>query len=137
MLARYGEEAPVALEDVETRVERHLATLLAWSESAIPMPSLRLIQAPVFHGHSFSLWVEFEENPGAAEVEAVLAVEHIDVRDGASEPPTAVGMAGESGLAVGAVAVDHNAPEACWIWMTADNLRLQAENAMAVAREVL
>ncbi len=32
---------------------------------SIPMPSLRLIQAPVFHGHSFSVWVEFEENPGA------------------------------------------------------------------------
>ena len=35
-----------------------LASLLAgWP--GVPMPSLRLIQAPVFHGHSFSLWVEF------------------------------------------------------------------------------
>ena len=29
MLARYGEEAPVSLEETELRIERHLATLLA------------------------------------------------------------------------------------------------------------
>ena len=29
MLARYGEEAPVSLETVELRIERHLATLLS------------------------------------------------------------------------------------------------------------
>ena len=137
MLARYGEEAPVALEDAEARLERHLATLLALADTAVPMPSLRLLQAPVFHGHSFSLWIEFEENPGAAEVEAVLAVENVDVREGGTQPPTAVGVTGQSGVAVGAVAVDHNAPEACWVWMVSDNLRIAAENAVAVARQFL
>lgn len=137
MLARYGEEAPVALEDIEARLERHLATLLALAEDPIPMPSVRLIQAPVFHGYSISLWIEFEENPGAAEVEAVLAVPYIDVRDAALGPPNAVGMAGQSGIAVGAVAVDRNDPDACWLWLAADNLRLAAENAVAVARQFL
>ena len=137
MLARYGEEAPVALEEAEARMERHLATLLAMSDTAVPMPSLRLIQAPVFHGHSFSLWIEFEDNPGPAEVEAVLAVEHVDVRGAGTDPPTAVGMAGQGGVAIGAVAVDRNATDACWIWMAADNLRLAGENALAVARQLL
>jgi aspartate-semialdehyde dehydrogenase len=137
MLARYGEEAPFALEDAEARLERHLATLLALADTAVPMPSLRLIQVPVFHGHGFSLWIEFDENPGAAEVEAVLAAQNIDVRDASVEPPTVVGMAGQSGVAIGAVAVDRNDPEACWVWMAADNLRLQGENAIAVARQFL
>lgn len=137
LLARYGEEAPFALEEAEGRVERHLATLLALSEERIPMPSVRLIQAPVFHGHSFSFWIEFEENPGAAEVEAVLSVEHIDVREAGTDPPTAVGMAGQSGIAVGAVSADRNEPDACWLWVAADNLRLAAENALAVARQFL
>ena len=35
---------------MEARIERHLASLLALTGQA-PMPSLRLIQAPVFHGH--------------------------------------------------------------------------------------
>jgi len=137
MLARYGEEAPVALEEAEARLERHLATLLGMGDNPVPMPSLRLIQAPVFHGHSFSAWVEFDSNPGPATIEEVLAEGLVDVREAGSDPPTAVGMAGQGGVAVGAVAVDRNHPAACWMWMVSDNLRLAAENAVAVARELL
>ena len=58
LLAELGEEAPVQLEHVESRIERHLATLLQNSGIG-PMPSIRLIQAPVFHGYSISVWLEF------------------------------------------------------------------------------
>lgn len=133
LLARYGEEALEPLEFVEQRLERHLASLLA-AYSGIPMPSLRLIQAPVFHGHSFSVWVEFHENPGAEAVARALGEAGIEVRS--EEPPSNAGIAGISGLSVGAIAVDHNFPRACWLWMVADNLKLAAENAIAVAREV-
>jgi aspartate-semialdehyde dehydrogenase len=134
MLARYGEEAMEPLEGVEQRIERHLATLLAaWP--AIPMPSLRLIQAPVFHGHSFSVWVEFEENPGLQALARALAEADVDVRP--DDPPSNVSIAGQTGLSVGAIAADTNQPRAAWIWMVADNLRLAAENALAVARERL
>ena len=56
LLAAYGEEAPVHLSTIEHRIEMHLATLLARKGAAtpIPMPSLRLIQARVFHGYSLS-----------------------------------------------------------------------------------
>jgi len=141
MLAQYGEDAPVTLESAELRIERHLATLLsrgAVSHAApTPMPSLRLIQAPVFHGYSFSLWVEFEENPGVEAVESALMDDRIDVRRSDLEPPTAVGMAGQDGVAVGAVAMDRNVPQACWCWLVADNLRLAAENAVAVGSQFL
>jgi aspartate-semialdehyde dehydrogenase len=136
MLARYGEEAKPALEEIELRIERHLATLLANSSRA-PMPSLRLVQAPVFHGHSFSLWVEFEENPGAEAIGKTLAAAGVDVRGDDLEPPNNIGIAGQSGIAVGAIALDRNHPSACWIWMVADNLRLSADNAVAVAREAV
>src|SRR5262249_3870094 len=87
LLARYGQEAMEPLEGVEQRIERHLASLLAaWP--GVPMPSLRLIQAPVFHGHSFSAWVEFEENPGVEAISAVLGEGGIDVRS--EEPPSNV-----------------------------------------------
>jgi aspartate-semialdehyde dehydrogenase len=134
MLARYGEEAMEPLEGVEQRIERHLASLLA-AYPAIPMPSLRLIQAPVFHGHSFSVWVEFEENPGPKALARALAEEGLDVRP--DDPPTNVSIAGQTGLSVGAIASDPNQPRAAWFWMVADNLRLAAENALAVARERL
>jgi aspartate-semialdehyde dehydrogenase len=134
MLARYGEEALEPLESIEQRVEKHLASLLT-SWPGIPMPSLRVIQAPVFHGHSISAWVEFEENPGADRLAKILSESGLDVRT--EEPPSNVGMAGQSGLSVGAIAVDHNQPRASWFWLASDNLRLSAENAVAVARETL
>jgi aspartate-semialdehyde dehydrogenase len=141
MLARYGDDAPFALESAELRIERHLATLLSrgagLSAPPPPMPSLRLIQSPVFHGYSLSLWTEFEENPGVEAVEVALAEDRIDVRRSDLEPPTAVGIAGQDGVAVGAVAMDRNAPQACWFWLVADNLRLAAENAVAVGSQFL
>jgi aspartate-semialdehyde dehydrogenase len=136
MLARYGEDAPDPLEDFELRIERHLATLLSASSRA-PIPSMRLIQAPVFHGHSFSLWVEFEENPGVSEIERALSAANIDVRGDDREPPNIVGVVGDEGISVGAVAMDRNRPQACWIWAASDNLRLMASNAVAVARQLL
>jgi aspartate-semialdehyde dehydrogenase len=132
MLARYGEEADEPLEGIENRVERHLASVLAqWN--GIPMPSIRVIQAPVFHGHSFSAWVEFEENPGVEALQRALNGDGIDVRS--DDPPTNIGVAGQNGLSVGAITVDPNQPRACWFWMASDNFRLSAENAVAVMKE--
>lgn len=132
MLARYGEEAMEPMEGVEQRIERNVASLLS-AYPAIPMPSLRVIQAPVFHGHSFSMWIEFAENPGAAAIAEALRAAGIDLRP--DDPPSNANIAGQSGLSAGAIAIDSNQPRAAWIWAVADNFRLAAENAVAVAVE--
>lgn len=136
MLARYGSEAMEPLEDVEARIDRHLATLLGpWPR--VPMPSLRLVHAPVFHGYSFSVWVEMEENPGADALAAALAATDVEVRTADQETPSNVGAAGQNGITIGAISADRNQPRACWFWVVADNLRLAAENAVAAALELL
>jgi aspartate-semialdehyde dehydrogenase len=138
LLAGYGEDAPQSLADAELRLERHLASLLSFADfGAAPMPSVRLLQAPVFHGHSFSVWVEFEDNPGVEAVERALAGEHFDVRGGDMEPPNIVGMAGQDQIGIGSIALDRNQPQACWIWAAADNLRLAARNGVLLLRKVL
>ena len=139
LLPKYGEEAPAPLEETELRVERHLASLLALpgEGDGVPMPSIRMIQAPVFHGYSFSIWVEFDDDTGIQSIESSLAAAHIEVRGSEFEPPNHVSQAGQGGIAVGAIAPDRNAPEAFWFWMVADNFRLAAENAVAVVRELL
>jgi aspartate-semialdehyde dehydrogenase len=134
MLARFGEEAMEPIEGVEQRIEKNVASLLS-AYPAIPMPSVRLVQAPVFHGHSFSLWVEFAENPGVAALAEALQEAGIDVRP--DEPPSNANVAGQSGLSAGAISIDSNQPRAAWIWAVADNFRLAAENAVAVAQEFL
>lgn len=135
MLPRLGQEAPTPLEDVEVRIDRHLASLLA---GEVPMPSLRLTQAPVFHGYSASVWMEFEEGvPELAALEEALRHEHIEVRVGEETLPNNVDVAGESGIVVGAMESDRNNPRALWLWMTADNLRLAATTTALVVRRML
>ena len=137
LLPRYGEDAPLRLEDIELKIERHLATLLAAAEGTIPMPSLRLVQASVFHGYSLSLWVEFENNPGADALSAGLTAARIDVRTEDHEPPTSAGVTGQSGITAGAISKDRNCASACWLWVVADNFKLAAENALEVVREAV
>lgn len=135
MLSQYGAESPFSLEEIEAKIDRHLATLLA--HSGAPMPSLRLIQAPVFHGYSISVWVEFEENPGMDGIFQALGSSDIDVRTRDHEPPTNVGVAGQGGITVGSISQDRNQPRAWWFWMVADNLQIVAQNAGEVVREYL
>ncbi len=135
MLAQYGEAAPLALEAIETRIERHLATLLApWH---VPLPSLCLLHAPVFHGYTASLWVEFRQRTGLDEIRESLEGGRVEVYGPDLDPPNNVGIAGQAAVAVGGVRLDRNVPRAAWLWFAADNLRLAAENALAIAQEVL
>jgi aspartate-semialdehyde dehydrogenase len=135
MLSQYGAEAPLSLDAIEQKIDRHLASLLASSGAA--MPSLRLIQAPVFHGYSISVWVEFDQNPGMDAIFQALASSNIDVRTADHEPPTNVGVAGQGGITVGTITQDRNQPRAWWLWLVADNLQIAAENAWEVVREYL
>lgn len=137
LLSKLGEEAAVQLHEVEDRIDRHLATLLENADTGVPMPSLRLMQAPVFHGYSLSFWIEFEEGPEINALEEALAGEWIEVRTGDVEAPDNAGIAGQSGIAVGAITPDRNSGDAVWLWVAADNLRMIAETAALIAREAV
>jgi aspartate-semialdehyde dehydrogenase len=136
MLPQLGEDAEVSLPAIEERIERHLASLLERLDG-VPMPSLRLIQAPVFHGTSFSFWIEFEDAPTTSEIEDVMNSEPFDLRTAGVEPPNTVGVAGHSGISIGSIAPDRNSASAFWFWGAIDNLRLAAENAALIAAEVV
>jgi aspartate-semialdehyde dehydrogenase len=136
LLPRYGSEAPASLQDVEHRIERHIATLLG-RQGVAPLPSIRLVQAPVFHGYSLSFWVEFAENPGTTAIAEALASADIEVRSADLEPPSNVGSVGQKGVTVGLIEQDRNAPKAVWMWAVADNFRIAVDNAIEIARPVL
>jgi aspartate-semialdehyde dehydrogenase len=138
LLPQYGAEAPVQLATAEQRIERDLATLVSRlpNRAGIPMPSLRLVQAPVFHGYSLSLWIEFETDVNADDLSESLATAQIEVRSTDQESPTNVGAAAQSGLAVGDVRVDRNNPRAAWIWIAMDNLRVTADAAVELLKAV-
>ena len=145
LLAGLGEEAGWSLEEVERRIDRHVASLLAGNperlnrsqNSLAPLPSIRLIQAPVFHGYSLSFWVEFTVRPAEKDLRAALEGDSMDVYGADLEPPNNVAVAEESGLSVGAICEDRNDSRAMWIWCAFDNLRLAAESAVRVAEELV
>lgn len=131
LLPRYGDEAKTPLSGSENRIEKHLASLLG--PHGVPLPSLRLIHGPVFHGYCQSIWLEFESRPAPQVVEKLLESEGVDVRKHEHEPASNAGVAGQSGITVSDIGDDRNNPRGLWIWSASDNLRGIAENAIMTA----
>ena len=139
LLPQYGEDAAVKLSTVEERIERNLAAALARGNAnhLIPMPSVRVVQAPVFHGYSISAWVEFEGDIAVGELGEALASAQIEVRGMNDEPPDNVGVASQSGLIAGDIRIDRNNARAAWLWIVGDNLRLTADAAAEAVSNVV
>jgi aspartate-semialdehyde dehydrogenase len=136
LLPRYGVEAPVPLVQSERRLERNLATLLARETPSAPMPSFRLLHAPVFHGYTASGWLRFARPMDVDLVVDALAGANIGLlNEDDEDPPNNVMVAGDSGIVVGAMERDRNNAHAIWLWAVADNLRLAAQNTMLVLEE--
>lgn len=138
LLPHYGPEAPLKLASVEQRIMMHVVSLLSRQAHSglMPLPSLRLVQAPVFHGYGISLWIEFQTNITAAEVAQTLASADIEVRGEGDEPPNNADTASQSGLVAGDIRGDQNNPKAVWIWLVGDNLRMTADSATEIVMEI-
>ena len=128
MVARYGEQSTPPLSSVTERVVKHYKKIVG---SRAPVPSLLLVQAPVFHGHAFSLHVEFEQLAAVSQVSLALTGEHVSVSD-SEETPNNVNAAGQGNILV-AVTPDPGDARSVWLWATADNFRVAAITAVEVA----
>ncbi len=84
-----------------------------------------------------SCWLELDQNPGITAVEQALSDRFVEVRSRDTEPPNNVGVAGQNEIMIGALSIDHNLPNAIWMWMALDNLRLTAQNAAMVVRDLI
>src|SRR5882757_9635697 len=57
MLARYGPRSTPSLDSVSQRILKHYQRIAP----AAVNPSLLVVQAPIFHGHAFSVYLEMEQ----------------------------------------------------------------------------
>ena len=121
-----------AVAETEARIEKHVASLLGRTPE-VPMPSLRVTLAPVMHGYSMSIWVSLAGSRDG--VEATLKEGGFDIWP--DNAPNVVGVAGQSGISLGAMAADHNDHRGYWIWAAADQFRVQAGQAVALAGHLL
>jgi aspartate-semialdehyde dehydrogenase len=132
MVARYGEQSAASLSAVTERVVKHYKRIVG---DHAPVPSLLLLQAPVFHGHGFSLNVQFEKATTVAQVSGALAGEHVAVIAEGEEAPNNVNAAGQGDILV-SMNPDPADEQSVWLWATADNFRVAAITAVEVAENM-
>ena len=133
LLDRYGEKSLPALSSVESRIQRHFQGIV---QGKLAVPSLMLLQAPIFHGHAFSLYLELEDPAQVEEVTAAISGEHVDVLQGAEESPSNVNAAGQEQIQV-FVRADAQNPKGFWLWAASDNLRIAALSAVECAENMI
>lgn len=132
MVSRYGEQSAISLSTVQDRVSKHYRRIVG---AAAPVPSVLTLQAPVFHGHAFSLNLQFERAADLDQISKLLTGEHVSLVRGAEEAPSNVSAAGQGEILV-SVTPDNNAENSAWVWATSDNLRVAAITAVECAEEM-
>jgi aspartate-semialdehyde dehydrogenase len=128
MLARYGESSHLSLERVSQRILKHYRQITL---GAI-QPALQVLQAPVFHGHGFSIYIETEKPVAPGDFSQALAGDHVIVSGSPADAPTNVSAAGQGDILV-SIAADTNQKNGLWLWATTDNLRVAALTAVECA----
>jgi aspartate-semialdehyde dehydrogenase len=125
MLDRYGSAATRPLDATEHRIANHLRKLLGGHTA---MPAITLLQAPVFHAHTFSIYVELAQTVSAGDFARALAGEHIQIARAPEDSPSNVNIAGKDHIML-AVRRDTVHENGFWLWAAVDNLRLSALTA--------
>jgi aspartate-semialdehyde dehydrogenase len=136
LLSGLGEAATVNLNAAEARIRRHY---IAIGNGRWPALALQVIHAPVFHGHAFSIAVELERPVDAAVLEEALNAEHIDLVLEDTDSPSNLAATGQSDVLVRLrpeKPTRGTAITRLWLWAASDNLRLNAQNAIACALDM-
>lgn len=129
MLGRFGQTSERSLEAIEQRIGNHLRLLL---RDSVPVPALMLLQAPVFHAYTFSIYIELEQNISAGDFAHVMDGEHVLVARSPEDGPSNVNVAGKDEILL-TVRRDMAHENGFWLWAAVDNLRLAALTAVDCA----
>jgi aspartate-semialdehyde dehydrogenase len=134
LLDRWGEGSGEKLGEAREGFQREVREYLA---GRAPTPAMCLIQAPVFYGHAFAIFAEFEQEVDMAALEARLEAAGFQIVRGDDPGPSNVSVAGEPKAALGPAVPDGSAPRGFWFWGAADNHRVPASNATQIAEKIL
>ncbi|HEU4414726.1 MAG TPA: Asd/ArgC dimerization domain-containing protein, partial [Candidatus Angelobacter sp.] len=125
MIDRYGRSSLRPLDATERRVTEHLRRLLG---NDVQLPALTMLQAPVFHAHTLSIYLEMEKTIAAGDLTRALAGEHVQIARTPEDAPSNVNVAGKDEILV-SVRRDSVHENGFWLWAAVDNLRLAALTA--------
>lgn len=128
-VARFGPQSASPISAVHDRILKHYRLIAG--QHAI-LPSLLLLQAPTFHGHTFAIHIESTDIVDIAAVSKSLNGDHLTILQSSDEAPNNVNVAGQSNI-LASIVSDENDPKSFWLWVASDNLRIAASNAVECA----
>ncbi len=137
LLAGMGESSKVSFLEVEARIRRHYEVLTGGRG---PSLAVQVIHAPVFHGYTFSIAVELERPVEIVAVEEALTGEHVELVLEDTDSPSNLAATGQNDILVRMrpepFGRNTNLVSRLWLWVAADNLRLNAQNAVLCALDL-
>ncbi len=134
MVARYGPKSQLSLDSLEARIRRQYQKLAG---TDAPQPMLMVLQPPVFHGHTVSIYLEMAHAVREEEFSQALAGDHVTLAGSEDDSqPSNVNTAGQPNILV-ALKSERDRPNAIWIWAALDNLRVAAINAVECAESMI
>jgi aspartate-semialdehyde dehydrogenase len=132
MLGAYGVKSAPSLESIETRIASHFRQIVG---DGAPIPSFMLIQAPSFHGHIFSVYIELERQVAIGDFERAIEGDHVMISRVPDDMPSNVNAAGQDQVLL-TVRRDAARENGFWLWVAADNLRITAITALECAERL-
>jgi aspartate-semialdehyde dehydrogenase len=131
MVTRYGPRSASPLREVSDRILKHYRKIAP----GLAEPSLFVVQAPIFHGHTFAVYLETETQVSMEEFSQRLAGDHVVIAQNSEDSPTNVNAAGQGDILV-SLARDASHENGIWLWAAADNLRISALTAIECAESM-
>jgi len=125
----YGPNATPTLQSTRQRILKHYQRIAGQDAQS---PSIQLIQAPIFHGHAFSIYLEMEQPVALGDLSQALSGEHVTVTRQAEDSPSNVNAAGQGDILVSLMR-DEGHANGVWLWAASDNLRIAAVTAVECA----
>jgi aspartate-semialdehyde dehydrogenase len=132
LVSRYGEKAITTLSSISDRILRHYKKI---TDDQVTVPSVQILQPPIFHGNAVSLNLQLESAADIAKISSALAGEHISLTPATEDAPSNVNAAGQGDILV-TVTPDAADPNSVWLWATSDNLRVAALIAVELAESM-
>ena len=130
-----GESARPGLGKIAETIRHDLRAIAG--ESVASSIAIQLVQAPVFHGYTMSVFAELPENADAAALNEALKGGVIKLSASGDEPSNqSVAQDAEINIAVREDAARRENGRGYWLWIATDNLRLAARDAVACAEEL-
>jgi aspartate-semialdehyde dehydrogenase len=133
LVDRFGEKSLPPLASVEERILRHFRAIAG---DKVVVPSLMLLQAPIFHGHAFSIYIETTKPMKVEEANNALAGSHVEIAQGFEDAPSNVNAAGQEQVQI-SVRKDPGHTNGLWVWAASDNLRVGAVAAVECAEGMI